>query len=284
MSKKILKFIAGVASTAICVTSMASYASAEDGSSFSNNQATYSGVSESDIKTYGDINGDGVIDSKDAVNILIFYANKIVDSSITMSQFLNDNSKESLGDVNRDGSVNSADAVEILVYYANTLVKSSAIKVDYLSAYGEIVYEADNLSKGEQNRYYTLYDIDRDGYKELITKMGSYADVLYEVWKIENENEVVFCGMLDAWSSWLEEKNQRLYILGGHTNYEWINEVSLKGEILSETEIYGKEVNDYFSYGTKVGMYDFSDLSLLAYSSTVTPGSISYKYIQSCED
>ena len=60
----------------------------------------------------GDINGDGKIDSKDAVLVLKSYAESLVNSNATV---------DLAGDVNGDKKVDSKDAVLILKYYAATL-------------------------------------------------------------------------------------------------------------------------------------------------------------------
>lgn len=60
----------------------------------------------------GDINGDGSIDSKDAVLVLKSYAESLVSGEDTFY---------SAGDVNGDKKVDSKDAVIILKYYAATL-------------------------------------------------------------------------------------------------------------------------------------------------------------------
>ena len=63
-------------------------------------------------KLVGDINGDGKIDSKDAVLVLKSYAESLVSGN---------KSTDLAGDINNDGSVDSKDAVIILKYYAATL-------------------------------------------------------------------------------------------------------------------------------------------------------------------
>ena len=69
---------------------------------------------QTENKSVGDINGDGAIDSKDAVLVLKSYAESLANGgngSVTTAQ----------GDVNKDGKVDSKDAVLILRYYASKL-------------------------------------------------------------------------------------------------------------------------------------------------------------------
>ena len=64
----------------------------------------------------GDINGDGKIDSIDAVKVLQYYANSL--AKITQPAI-----DENAADINEDSIVDSKDAVSILVEYANNMVK-----------------------------------------------------------------------------------------------------------------------------------------------------------------
>lgn len=64
----------------------------------------------------GDVNGDGKIDSIDAVKVLQYYANSL--AKITQPAI-----DENAADINEDGVIDSKDAVGILVEYANSMVK-----------------------------------------------------------------------------------------------------------------------------------------------------------------
>lgn len=79
-----------------------------------------------DSNFLGDINGDGSIDSKDAVLVLNAYANELVNKESTVDA--------SIGDVNSDGVVNSKDAVFILQYYANRLTGYAGSLTDFISS------------------------------------------------------------------------------------------------------------------------------------------------------
>ena len=62
---------------------------------------------------YGDVNGDGAVNSSDATEILNYYAQSLTGKN-------EDSAKNILeiGDVNEDGSVDSADASFTLEYYS----------------------------------------------------------------------------------------------------------------------------------------------------------------------
>ena len=64
----------------------------------------------------GDVNGDGTVDSIDAIKVLQYYANNLV--GITQPVI-----DENAADINEDGVIDSKDSVGILVEYANSMVK-----------------------------------------------------------------------------------------------------------------------------------------------------------------
>lgn len=70
-----------------------------------------------DTGVLGDVNGDGSVDSKDAVYVLIDYARTLVGHSSSLNK--------DVSDINKDGNINSADAVGILQYYAERLINPS---------------------------------------------------------------------------------------------------------------------------------------------------------------
>ena len=69
----------------------------------------------------GDVNYDGVIDSKDAVLVLKSYAEELVNGKSTIDV--------DTGDVNGDKKADSKDAVIILKYYAEKLASGSSISM-----------------------------------------------------------------------------------------------------------------------------------------------------------
>ena len=69
--------------------------------------------------SYGDVNSDNTVDSKDAVKILVDYAKRLAD----LPSDFNKEQKEA-ADVNCDGEINSTDAVIVLRYYSNQLAGS----------------------------------------------------------------------------------------------------------------------------------------------------------------
>ena len=72
----------------------------------------------------GDANGDGVVDSKDAVSTLNTYALSLTKNSSIKSMESENEAKEFNADVNCDGVIDSKDAVEILQTYAENLANN----------------------------------------------------------------------------------------------------------------------------------------------------------------
>ena len=67
----------------------------------------------------GDVNGDGLVDSVDATQVMIHYANLSAHKDGTISE-----DKLSVADYNDDGLVDSVDATGILIYYAKISAQS----------------------------------------------------------------------------------------------------------------------------------------------------------------
>jgi hypothetical protein len=72
----------------------------------------------------GDVNDDGYVNSADAVIVLRYYANSIINK--TYDGFID----EDMADVNFDGKIDSVDAVRILVYYANSILDKNIVPMD----------------------------------------------------------------------------------------------------------------------------------------------------------
>ena len=117
----------------------------------------------STVKSAGDVNKDGSIDSLDATKILINYA-----------KYLNNGGKKpSTGDTNGDGIADSRDATAILVYYAEQLLGSSDSTTSYpktaTNDFSDSYQYSDVAKSGTLNGTYK-YDIDSDGVNEVITR------------------------------------------------------------------------------------------------------------------
>ncbi|MCQ2417631.1 MAG: zinc ribbon domain-containing protein [Oscillospiraceae bacterium] len=146
---------------------------------------------------------------------------------------------------------------------------------DYVQAYGELVSQANELNRDSVFRSYTLFDIDNNGIYELILAFGTCeADRVYKFFTIDN-NIIKYCGDLSGGHSYFTNMDGKLCNNMGHMGYQHTDIVSLTNKYISTSSYYdsyeaGEDMlEDYYTFGTEIKMYDFSDSSLLAaYSQT----------------
>ena len=96
MNKKFTK-IAAFASAMVLTFSATSVAYAVEGENSTETTATTetkASVSGNPVVDYGDLTKDGAVDSKDAIKVLQFYAEKILDKDLTIDKFLSGDSEE----------------------------------------------------------------------------------------------------------------------------------------------------------------------------------------------
>ena len=96
MNKKFTK-IAAFASAMVLTFSATSVAYAVEGKNSTETTATTetkASVSGNPVVDYGDLTKDGAVDSKDAIKVLQFYAEKILDKDLTIDKFLSGDSEE----------------------------------------------------------------------------------------------------------------------------------------------------------------------------------------------
>lgn len=125
-------------------------------------------------------------------------------------------------------------------------------------------------SMGEYNDYY-LYDIDKDGVKELLLQEGTCeADYMYQVYTIEN-GEAVSLGELSGGHTMFFEDTEggngsSILRMQAHMGYERISRVTLSNGSLSEEEISERELGaeeEYFDNGAPLPEAAVTDHSLL---------------------
>lgn len=113
----------------------------------------------------GDVNGDDCIDSKDAVEVLRFYSNKLLGKDYSFHYYEHNSLSyyhsidASIGDVNSDGAVNSKDAVLILEYFAEYLATGR-------SSFDDIVSKVPDTDLPTTSAEITIGTVTvKDGYK-----------------------------------------------------------------------------------------------------------------------
>ncbi len=127
--------------------------------------------------TLGDVNGDGSVDSKDAVQVLVDYANSIVSGKSSLDL--------AIADTNKDSKVDSKDAVQILVYYANYI--AGTVNGEDFATYSSHLLNAQGVSVD-------FIGIDTNKSKD---KIDSY-DLNFKVHNYSNVDKVVQIWYIDA--------------------------------------------------------------------------------------
>lgn len=117
---------------------------------------------EEDIYSLGDCNGDGMIDSRDATNILAYYSANSTEKETSWSE-----AQISAADINEDGYIDSRDATVVLSYYSYISTNNSY----------EDIYTYIEMTKD----FKALYSV-----SETISDDGKYLDI---EWSPEDETE-----------------------------------------------------------------------------------------------
>lgn len=118
---------------------------------------------------------------------------------------------------------------------------------------------------------YYLYDINHDGFYELILHVGeSEADASILFYTIDEESEDGFIelGEFGGGHTVLVEKDKKLYADYCHQGYQIVNEIQMVGwhdvwSITEETVLEKDGLSDYESYGTPIIGYDISDTNAI---------------------
>lgn len=136
--------------------------------------------------TLGDVNGDGSVDSKDAVQVLVDYANSIVSGKSSLDL--------AVADTNKDSKVDSKDAVQILVYYANYI--AGTVNGEDFATYSSHLLNAQGVSVDfvniDTNKKFSgdkVYSYD------LNFKIHNYSNVdkIVQVWYIDANGKEIDC-------------------------------------------------------------------------------------------
>lgn len=124
---KTKKLFAAVLATAVCFGSaLLPFGKTQHSMAFQTVSAAEK-APESVNSLIGDVNGDGIIDSSDAVDILIEYSASLTGKTSTMTA-----GQKKLADLNFDGVINSSDASLVLMYYAHVATGGKLSIEDFL--------------------------------------------------------------------------------------------------------------------------------------------------------
>ncbi|MBO6041042.1 MAG: hypothetical protein J6P58_07510 [Oscillospiraceae bacterium] len=134
-------------------------------------------------------------------------------------------------------------------------VLASAEEADWQDAYPAILREKEaELRAQAQDSWidttlgcgYTLYDIDKDGVPELMTKLGTCeADYHGEIYSFRDGQVVCACGELGlGHSSYYSDPDENgIVLFGGHMGYAWAQRLSLEGNSIRSEDLYEDDLN-----------------------------------------
>ena len=134
--------------------------------------------------TLGDINGDGKVDSKDAVQVLVDYANSIVSGKSSLDL--------AVADTNGDSKIDSKDAVQILIYYAGSI--AGTVNGEDFATYSSHLLNAQGVSID-----FVDIDTNKSGDEvysyDLNFKIHNYSNVdkIVQVWYIDANGKEIDC-------------------------------------------------------------------------------------------
>ncbi len=155
--------------------------------------------------------------------------------------------------------------------------QENAEESKYYLAYLMLLNEMDASVKREYGdmyipyyRYY-LYDINKDGFRELILHVGeseAEAGILFYTIDEESEEGFIELGQIGGGHTILVEKDGKLYSDFGHQGYQVVKEIQMVGwhgvwSVVEETVFEQDNLSDYKSYGTAIEGYDLSDTSAI---------------------
>lgn len=136
--------------------------------------------------------------------------------------------------------------------------------IDYFEAYSPIVDDV----WVNYNEYceYTLYDLDGDGIKELITSQGTCnADWTNDVYTVENGLVSMLGQFYSPVLFYVAEDGDGLYAVSGHMGVQNIDQITKNGNQLQVSTIMNGEIgeDDYYSNNNPVEVTTVTDYSLL---------------------
>lgn len=136
---------------------------------------------------------------------------------------------------------------------------------DYLGAYSSIIEDV-VASYGEYCEY-TLYDLDGDGIKELITSVGTCdADWSNVVYTLEDGYVSMIGDFYGLVMLYVAEDGNGLYAVSGGMEYQNIDQITKNGNQLQVETIMSGEIGveeDYYSNDNPVSFNRVTDDSLL---------------------
>lgn len=160
---------------------------------------------------------------------------------------------------NKEAADTDTDASE------NTVVSA----VDYKGVYQPILKKAESSYDGGQYLNYYVYDMNKDGMKELFVLEGTCeADYMYKVYTIA-DGKAKYLGDFSGWHAEIGVDNAgKLYTCSGYMGGEKINLITYNGNAFTSQNVYDHDIGagadyDYSAYCTVLPFTEVTDYSLL---------------------
>lgn len=136
----------------------------------------------------------------------------------------------------------------------------------YMNVYAPILQMVNDMY-GQWN-YYSIYDIDKDGVKELLVLEGTCtADYVYKIYTIENMKSKYLGQVPGANSTFCEDENggTEKYIIRSAEHMDYVGEfyVSIENGKVVEREIKSNDNGEFYSYDYPIAYAEVTDLSSL---------------------
>lgn len=134
-------------------------------------------------------------------------------------------------------------------------VLASAEEADWQSAYAAILDEKEaELQAQAQDSWidttlgcgYSLYDIDKDGVPELMTKLGTCeADYHGEIYTFRDGQTICVCNEIGlGHSSYYSDPDENgIVLFGGHMGYAWAQRLTIEGDGVKSEDLYEDDLN-----------------------------------------
>lgn len=143
--------------------------------------------------------------------------------------------------------------------------------LSYSEIYGPLLDQVRGEYEYSEYLMYMVYDIDKDGVKELILQIGTCeADYMYDIYTVQDGNAVYIGEVSGFHSAFYEDENggTENFIIrcSGHMSWETVSYVYLENSTLREEEISSREVpidDTYYSNPYPIEYAYITDKSLL---------------------
>lgn len=137
--------------------------------------------------------------------------------------------------------------ISVMMFISANTVNTFAIQDDVKAAYAN---ELQWLNKTTNLAEYCVYDINKDGYKELIVKIGTCeADYMYRFYSCSYGKIVSLGSFVGGHSGLYECDKNGVFVYESHMGYENLYRISKEGNRIKSTKIFSNNLNPLLDRG-----------------------------------